>query len=662
MTLSDLEQLSINTIRVLSADMVEKAKSGHPGMPMGAAAMAYTLWTKVMHYHPKNPNWLNRDRFVLSAGHGSALLYSLLHLTGYDLPMEELQAFRQWGSRTPGHPEVGLTPGVETTTGPLGQGFATAVGMAMAERYLADHFNRPDFPIIDYYIYGICSDGDLMEGVSAEAASIAGHLQLGRLIFFYDDNQISIEGDTDLAFTEKVKLRFEAYGWQVIEIDGQDTTAILSALEEAKQEERRPTLIKARTHIGYGSPGKQDTAQAHGEPLGAEELKRVKEYFGFPLDQTFYIPVEVKQHFLEQVKKGEAWEASWKALWASYAEKYPELASELQTGLAGNLPEGWQQALPSFTDSELATRKASGQVLNAIIAKLPMLVGGSADLAPSTGTQLKGYCECSADHYGCPNFHFGVREHAMGAIINGMALSGLIRPYGSTFLIFSDYMRPAIRLAALMNCPSIFVFTHDSIGLGEDGPTHQPVEHLMSLRTIPNLTVYRPADAHETVEAWRSALERGKPAAIVLTRQNVPVLDPKHYPISTQAQRGGYVLSDQGDEIKMVLLATGSEVALALAVQAKLAQERGLGSRVVSMFSWEVFEEQTQSYQQQVLLPGIPKVAIEAGATLGWYKYVGPDGLVIGFDTFGASAPGSKVMDAYGFSVEKIMKKIKSIL
>ncbi len=658
-----LESLYINTIRLLSADMVEKAKSGHPGMPMGAAAMAYVLWTQVMRYNPANPQWLNRDRFVLSAGHGSALLYSMLHLTGYDLSLEDLQAFRQWDSRTPGHPEYGLTPGVETTTGPLGQGFATAVGMAMAERYLAEHYNRPGLPVIDYHVYGICSDGDLMEGVSSEAASIAGHLKLSKLIFFYDDNQISIEGTTTLAFTESVKTRFEAYGWQVLEIDGNDVQAVASALQLGQAENSKPTLIKAKTHIGYGSPHKQDTAQAHGEPLGEEELKAAKAFFGFPSDKTFYIPTEVKDYFGQLQSKGADLEQDWQQLWAAYEKQYPEPAQELSRLLARRWDYDWSDFMPTFSPGEkLATRKASGRVLNAMISHVPLLIGGSADLAPSTGTQLKGYCEFASDHYGCPNFHFGVREHAMGAIVNGMALSGLLRPYGATFLIFSDYMRPAIRLAALMDIPSTFIFTHDSIGLGEDGPTHQPVEQLMALRAIPNLTVFRPADANETTMAWQLIMERRKPAALVLTRQNLTVLDTTIYPIKDKAHLGGYVLAEKGPKPDILLLATGSEVSLALEVQ-KILAEAGLGSRVVSLLSWEVLAEQPQAYQDSILKgPFQLKVAIEAGATLGWGKYVGQDGLIIGLDHFGASAPGTRVMKEYGFDAPVIVAKIKERL
>lgn len=663
MATHELDEQNINTLRLLSADMVEKAKSGHPGMPMGAAALAYVLWTKIMKHSPQHPEWINRDRFVLSAGHGSALLYSLLHLTGYDLPMEQLKQFRQWNSLTPGHPEFGLTPGVETSTGPLGQGISNAVGMAMAEQFLGKHFNRPDFPIIDHFTFGICGDGDLMEGVSSEAASIAGHLQLGKLVFFYDDNQVSIEGSTELAFTESVKKRFEAYGWQVLEIDGNDEEAIELALMIGMKETTKPTLIKAKTHIGYGSPKKQDTASAHGEPLGEEELKVVKKAFGFPEDQSFYIPEDVKHYYAQVADKGHTLEAAWQDVYKNYIQTYPELAFQLEEALAGRLPKGWQEKIISFSkDEKLATRQASGKILNAIHSAVPLLIGGSADLAPSTGTQLKGYCEFRPGHFDCPNFHFGVREHAMGAIVNGMALNGMIRPYGATFLVFSDYMRPSIRLAALMDSPSIFIFTHDSIGLGEDGPTHQPVEHLMALRAIPNLTVLRPAEANETAQAWKIILERKKPTALILTRQACPVLDADVYPVATGVEKGAYVLSDCQGTADLILMATGSEVSLALAAQKKLDEE-GITSRVVSMPSWELFEEQDQAYKELVFPNAIQnRLAIEAGSPMGWYKYVGSNGSVIGIETFGASAPGPKVMEEYGFSVSNVIQSAKCLL
>ncbi len=654
----ELDQFCINTIRLLAVDMVEKAKSGHPGLPMGAAVIAYVLWTKVMRHNPVNPDWPGRDRFILSAGHGSALLYSLLYLTGYDLPLKELMNFRQWGSKTPGHPEYGHTAGVETTTGPLGQGFANGVGMAIAERYLANHFNRPGHSIIDYFTYVICSDGDLMEGVSAEAASIAGHLRLGKLICLYDDNRISIEGPTDLAFTESVQKRFESYGWQVIEIDGNDIESVVSALLLAQKETGKPSLIKARTHIAYGSPNKQDTAAAHGEPLGEAEIRVTKERFGFSPDKSFYVPNEALAHFRKVAEHGKQAESEWQTKFEAYAKDYPELAEELKRAVSGHLPQNWVNSLPVFPAGELmATRAASGKILNSIVSKLPLLVGGSADLAPSTFTYLKGYCDFGPDSFGCPNFHFGVREHAMGAIINGMAISNMLIPYASAFLVFSDYMRPALRLASIMDVASIFVFTHDSIALGEDGPTHQPIEQLISLRAIPNLTVIRPADANETVAAWRIAIERRKPIAIILTRQKVPVLDPACFPVAGGVARGAYVLADSDGDPDLILIATGSEVHLALAARKRLS-DRDIQARVVSMPSWELFYEQSRDYRDQVLPPDIKaRLAIEAGASLGWSQWVGDAGDVIGIDRFGASAPGSVLLEHYGFTVPKIVAR-----
>ncbi|MCK5243297.1 transketolase [bacterium] len=660
----NVEQRCINTIRILSADMVEKAKSGHPGLPLGAAGMAYVLWTKFLKHNSKNPNWPNRDRFVLSAGHGSALLYALLHLFGYALPLEELKRFRQWGSKTPGHPEYGHTPGVETTTGPLGQGFATGVGMAMAERFLAEYYNRPGHTLVDYHIYGICGDGDLMEGISAEAASIAGHLKLGKLIYLYDDNQISIEGSTSLTFSESVQKRFEAYGWQVIGVeDGNNLEQLISALAQTKAEEGKPSLIQVRTHIGYGSPNKQDTPGAHGEPLGEAELRLVKERFRFPPDQDFIIPSEVRQRFCKLQERGMRLEEKWNEEFKHYAQAYPQEAADWKKALQGELPSDWEKVVPIFSAKEkLATRQASGKILNALAAQLPLLVGGSADLAPSTATHLKGYCDFSADQYGCPNFHFGVREHAMGAILNGLALSKQLRPYGATFLVFSDYMKPAIRLAAVMNIPVIFVFTHDSIGLGEDGLTHQPIEHLAALRAIPNLTVIRPADANETAQAWQWALQKAKPTALILSRQKLPVLDPKVYPIHQGMAKGAYVLKESREEPEVVLIATGSEVQLALSAQAAL-QAKGKNVRVVSLPSWELFAQQPRVYQEQVLPTHITKrVSIEAGVTLGWERWVGSQGECIGINTFGASAPGEKVMQEYGFTVERIEKVVQGMV
>ncbi|MBF8297999.1 MAG: cbbT, partial [candidate division NC10 bacterium] len=541
------DQLCINTIRTLAMDAVQKANSGHPGLPMGAAAMAYVLWTRFLRHHPTNPSWPNRDRFILSAGHGCMLLYSLLHLTGYDLPLDELKRFRQWGSRTPGHSEYGLTPGVETTTGPLGQGFGNGVGMAIAERFLANHFNRPGYRIVDHYVYAIVSDGDLMEGISSEAASLAGHLGLGKLIYLYDDNRITIDGSTSLAFTENVGQRFEAYGWHVQRVDGNDLKEVEAALSAAQAATERPSLIIARTHIAYGSPNKQDTAEAHGAPLGEEEIKLTKRALGWPLEPAFYIPDEALAHFREALQRGRAWEAQWQAQFDAYAAAHPELAAEWRTVMNGRLPEGWADKLPAFTPGggSMATREASGKVLNAIAPHLPTLIGGSADLTPSNNTYLKGYGDFQRDNVGARNLHFGVREHAMGSILNGMALHGGVIPYGGTFLIFSDYMRPAIRLAALSHIHVIYVFTHDSIGLGEDGPTHEPIEHLASLRAMPNLTVIRPADANETAVAWRVALEhRGGPVALALTRQKLPVLDRTTLASADLLRRGAYVLTD----------------------------------------------------------------------------------------------------------------------
>jgi transketolase len=663
MEVNNIDELCINTIRLLAVDMVEKAKSGHPGMPMGMAAIAYTIWTKFMRHNPVNPEWPNRDRFVLSAGHGSALLYSLLHLSGYDLPMDELKRFRQWGSKTPGHPEYGDTPGVEVTTGPLGQGFAHGVGMAIAEKHLAAHFNRPGHDVVDHYIYAICSDGDLMEGVASEAASIAGHLKLGNLIYFYADNKITIEGSTDLTFTEDVAMRFEAYGWHVIDIDAYDLTAIGSAIKEGQKETNRPTLIISRSHIGYGSPNKQDTAEVHGAPLGEDEVRLVKRNFGFPEDETFFIPEEAKQQFAGVVEKGQELETEWRSLFDKYAKEHPELAREFKDALAGKLPDGWEESVPEFPAGEkLATRQSSGKTLNAIASSLPLFLGGSADLAPSTNTYLNGCGDFEPDSYGGRNFHFGIREHAMGAIVNGMALSGMLIPFGATFFVFTDYMKPAIRLAALMDIPSLFVFTHDSIGLGEDGPTHQPVEHLAALRSIPNLTVYRPAEANETAQSWRSMISRRKPAAIVLTRQGLPTLDMAGYPVKEGVSKGAYILSEAPSDLKLILIATGSEVTLAMEAKEKLNAE-GISTRIVSMPSWELFSEQSQEYRDKVLPPNVKaRLAIETGSSFGWERWVGDAGSVIGIDKFGASAPLATVMKEYGFSVENIISRAKNLL
>jgi transketolase len=662
-----LDQLCINTIRMLAVDAVEKAKSGHPGMPMGAAAMAYVLWTRFLKHNPVDPQWPDRDRFVLSAGHGSMLLYSLLYLTGYDLPLDELKEFRQWESRTPGHPEYGVTPGVETTTGPLGQGFANGVGMAIAEAFLSERFNRPGLTIVDHYTYAIVSDGDLMEGVASEAASLAGHLQLGKLIYLYDDNGISIDGSTDLAFTEHVGKRFDAYGWHVQEIDdGNDVAALEAAVEAAQAENTKPSLIIVQTHIAYGSPAKQDTAEAHGAPLGAEEVRRTKEFFGWPQEPTFYLPDIALAHFRRAVDRGRAWEAEWQARFDSYAAAHPDLAVEWQRALRHELPPGWEASLPTFKaeDGVMATRVASGRVLNAIAPKIPTLIGGSADLATSNNTLLRGAGEFSPQHRAGRNLYFGVREHAMAAVLNGLAVHGGAIPYGATFLIFSDYMRPAIRLAALSELPVIYVFTHDSVGLGEDGPTHQPIEHLAALRAIPHLTVIRPADANETTVAWRVALtQRHGPVALILTRQNLPIFDRTQMAPADGLQRGGYILLDaEGATPDILLIATGSEVLLAVEAYKQLT-EHGVRAWVVSMPSWELFEQQPQAYRQAVLPPSVRKrLAIEAGIPQGWHYYVGPEGDIVGLMRFGASAPGEVAMEKLGFNVPNVVARAMQLV
>ena len=662
--MTDLDRTCVNTLRFLAVDAVEKAKSGHPGLPLGAAPMAYVLWDRFLRHNPADPKWSNRDRFVLSAGHGSALLYALLHLSGYDLPIEELQRFRQWGSRTPGHPEHGLTPGVEATTGPLGQGFAMGVGMAIAERHLASTFNRDGFPLVDHHTYGIVSDGDLMEGISSEAASLAGTLGLGKLIYLYDDNQVSLEGPTRWAFTEDVAGRFEAYGWQVLRVpDGNDLTGIESALRDARAETARPTLICVRTHLGYGSPV-QDTREAHGEPLGPANLRATKEKLGWPLDPPFYIPEEARSHFHQAVDRGARWEREWEDLLNAFRAQHPDGGRAFEDQLAGVLPAGWDADLPSFRpgDGPMATRDASQKVLTAVAPRLPALLGGSADLSPSTKTLVPGSPDFSAADGTGRNFHFGVREHAMAAVVNGMALHGGLLPYGATFLTFSDYARGGLRLAALQQTHAIFVFTHDSIALGEDGPTHQPVEHLASLRAIPGFTVFRPADANETSAAWRVAVEHPRPIALVLTRQKLPILDASTYPIAEGVRRGGYVLSEAPSGApEVVLLATGSEVPLVLEAQQQL-QQRGTRVRVVSLPSWEVFDEQSASYRDSVLPPGLPKVSVEAGVTLGWARYVGAAGECIGVDRFGASAPGPVVQRELGLTVDHVLESVRRVM
>lgn len=678
----NLDDLCVNTIRTLSVDMVQEADSGHPGMPLGAAPMAYVLWTRFLKHNPRNPSWPNRDRFLLSAGHGSALLYSLLHLTGYPLPLDEIKRFRQWGSKTPGHPEFGGTPGVESTTGPLGQGFATGVGMAIAEQFLAAAFNRPGYPIVDHFVYGIVSDGDLMEGVVAEAASLAGHLKLGKIIYLYDNNGISLAGETKLVFTEDVKRRFEAYGWQVLSVeDGNDLAAIGKALEAARHETTRPSLISVRTHIGFGSPRKQDTFEAHGSPLGVEEVAATKRNLGWPVEPRFFIPDESLNFFRQAVSKGEEAERKWQKKLAGYEKAYPDLFQQWRGQMKGTFPAGWEKTLPDFPADPrgIATRAAGGKILNALAARIPSLIGGSADLNPSTNTALKNRgnfqspltreesvqgAETGPWDYSGANIAFGVREHAMGSILNGIALHGGVLPFGSTFLVFSDYMRPAIRLAALMKLQVIYVFTHDSIALGEDGPTHQPIEHLLSLRAIPGLTVIRPADAREAVEAWKVAVARHEgPTAIIFTRQAVPVIDRNRFGSAAGLARGAYILADcSPDQPEIILIGSGSEVHLALGAYEQ-ARKEGMSLRVVSMPSWELFECQPEEYRLQILPPAVPlRLSIEAGSTLGWHKYVGSPGEALGIDHFGASAPAKVLLENFGFTVENVMRKIKDLL
>ena len=658
MTDTQLDQLCVNTIRTLAIDGVQKAGCGHPGMPMGMAEVAYVLWTQFLHHNPKNPDWFNRDRFVLSAGHGSMLLYSMLHLTGYDLPLEQLKQFRQWGSQTPGHPEYGLTPGVETTTGPLGQGFGNGVGMAIAEAFLAATFNRPGHEIVGHYIYAIVSDGDLMEGISHEAASLAGHLKLGKIIYLYDDNHISIDGSTDLAFTEDRMKRFEAYGWHTQQIDGFDRQAIASAIKAAQAVTDKPSIIACRTIIGYGSPNKANTAEVHGTALGADEVKLTKQAYGWDPEKQFYIPAEALLQFRQAIDQGAKLEAAWQAQLEAYAKAYPQEVEKFRRAISGELPEGWEETLPTFAPGKaMATRQASGQTLNAIAPVIPNLIGGSADLAPSNNTYLKNYPDFSKDNFGGRNFHFGVREHGMGAILNGMALHGGVIPYGGTFLVFADYCRPAIRLAALSHVPTIFVFTHDSIGLGEDGPTHQPVEHMASLRAIPNLIVIRPADANETVQAWKVALEkRDAPVALLFSRQSMHVYDRSKMGDAANLAKGAYILLDT-DRVypDVILIGTGSEVEFAMNAHYKLA-EQGIGARVVSMPSWELFKQQPEEYQNSVLPPSVKaRVAIEAGVTMGWRQWVGQYGVVIGLDHFGASAPYKTIYEQWGFTTDNVV-------
>ena len=661
-----VEQLGINTARLLSVDGVQKANSGHPGMPMGAAPMAHVLWANAMRYNPKNPEWPNRDRFILSAGHGCMLQNSYLYLTGYDCTLDDLKNFRQLNSRTAGHPEYRLLPGIDVTTGPLGQGFANGVGFAIGQKHLAARFNKPGFELFDYNIYAICSDGDMNEGVSAEAASMAGHLKLGNLIYLYDDNHISIEGDTLIAFTEDVAKRFEAYDWhvQIVE-DGNDIKAIAEAIKNAQAETTRPSLIKVRTHLGFGSPNKVDTAGAHGSPLGAEEIKLVKKGFGFDPEVNFAVPEAALNFYRAAGEKGIALENDWNALFAKYKVAYPELAAEYELALSGQLPAGWKDSVPVFEPSEkkMATRQASGKVLNAIAASLPQLIGGSADLSPSTETTLNGYDSFQPGSYGGRNFHFGIREHAMGSALNGMVLTKGVIPYGATFLIFSEYMRPPIRLAAIMKIRPIFIYTHDSIGLGEDGTTHQPIEQLISLRSIPNVTVIRPADANETAQAWRVAIEHTDgPVVLVFTRQGLTIIDQNKFGKASELEKGAYILSDSLVDPQVILIATGSEVELVMLAQAKLLEE-GIASRVVSMPSWELFEKQDAAYKEKILPAAIKKrVAVEAGSPLGWHKYVTDEGTIIAMNGYGESAPAEELFKLFGFTVDNVVAKAKGLL
>ncbi len=681
-TISELDQLSINTIRALSIDAIQKANSGHPGLPLGAAPMAYVLWTRLLKHNPAHPKWYDRDRFILSGGHGSMLLYALLYLTGYDLSLDEIKNFRQWGSLTPGHPEHGLTAGVEVTTGPLGQGFANGVGFAIAEAHLAARYNRPAHEIVNHFTYALVTDGDLMEGISHEAASLAGHLKLGKLIYLYDDNKISLAGTTHLTFTEDVGERFEAYDWQVQRVaDGNDLAAIQAAIENAQAETERPSLILVRTHIGYGSPHKQDTFEAHGSPLGVDEVKATKKNLGFPEEPAFYIPAEALEHFRAALDKGSVAEKGWNEKFAAYASAYPDLAREFESVMRGELPADWDAAIPTFNaDAKgISTRVAGGQVLNAIAKNVPNLIGGSADLDPSTMTALKGMGDfepttsAHGDAQGSVgggwsfagrNIHFGVREHAMGAAANGMALHGGVLPFTATFFIFSDYMRPAIRLAALMEQQVIFVFTHDSIALGEDGPTHQPVEQLAALRAIPHLSLIRPCDANETAEAWRVALtQTRKPTALVLTRQNVPTFDRARLASASGLRQGAYTLADAPNgKPDLILIASGSEVSLAVAAREKLAAEN-IHARVVSMPSWDLFDAQPQAYRDSVLLPSVrARLAVEAGVAQGWHKYVGDAGAVLSVERFGASAPYQVLFEKFGLTADNVVARAKQLL
>jgi len=660
-----LDQLSINTIRFLAVDAVQKADSGHPGLPLGAAPMAYTLWTRYLRHNPRNPNWANRDRFVLSAGHGSMLLYALLHLTGYDLSLDDIKNFRQWGSKTPGHPERGEAPGVETTTGPLGQGFANGVGMAIAEAFLAATFNRPNYAIVDHYTYVLASDGDLMEGVASEAASLAGHLRLGKLIVLYDDNKVTLSAPAEQSFTENVPQRFAAYGWQTLSVsDGNNIDEVAKALEQARADTRHPTIISVRTILGYGSPHKAGTPEAHGAPLGADEVRLTKEALGWPTDQPFLIPGAALEHFRAAVEKGKKLEAEWNALYQKWAAQYPDLAKMWEEAMSGKLPDGWDADLPSFPagSKAVATRDTNGVALNAIAKHIPTMIGGDADLVSSTKTAIKDGGDFGPGNYGGRNLHFGVREHAMGSIINGLAVhGGIIKPYTATFMTFSDYMRPPIRLAALMGISPVFIFTHDSIGVGEDGPTHEPIEHLASLRAIPRMTVLRPADANETVAAWKVAMEVDGPVVLAFTRQKLPVFSPDG--VMEGVARGAYIKAEaEGGKPDMLLLSTGSEVSLIMSAREELAKV-GIRARVVSMPSWELFERQEPGYQSYVLPPDIKlRLAIEAASPMGWHKWVGDSGRIIALNRFGASAPYERIYKELGLTVEAVVKAAREMV
>ncbi|MCL0063760.1 transketolase [Dehalococcoidia bacterium] len=662
-----IDELCINTIRFLAIDAVQRANSGHPGAPMGMAPMAYVLWDRFLKHNPADPKWPNRDRFILSAGHASAMLYALLYLTGYELSLEEIKHFRQWESKTPGHPEYGLAPGVEATTGPLGQGFANGVGMAIAEKMMAQHYNRPGYEIIDHYTYAIVSDGDLMEGVASEAASLAGTLRLGKLIYLYDDNDISIEGHTDITFREDVGKRFEAYGWHVVgPIDGTDLDAIDDAIRQAQAERDRPSLIICKTIIGYGSPSKANTASAHGEPLGEAEVLLTRENLAWPFREPFTVPPDVLVHFRQARERGKRWQQDWESKLEAYRREFPEAARRLGEDLAGNLPDGWEQDLDDLFSSQekpISTRAASGLIINAIGSKVHSLTGGSADLAPSTKTIMRDRGHYGPENYAGHNIHFGVREHAMGAIANGMALHGGVIPYTATFLVFYDYMRPPVRLAAMMGLQVIYIFTHDSIGVGEDGPTHQPIEQLIGLRSVPNLVTLRPADAAETAEAWKMALRRRHgPTALVLSRQNLPVLDRSILASASGLRRGGYVLWEASTSPEVILIGTGSEVHIALEA-GQILQEKGVPARVVSLPSWELFDAQPAEYRNQILPPEIKaRISIEAGTPLGWGRYIGLDGLAMGVSCFGSSAPAGIVYKKLGLTAKAVVDKALALL